>query len=392
MEFEFDKEMDFLLRQTAQSEAAFAKANPQSFHVDADELAAFAENALPEKARQRTMLHLADCDRCRTNLAALIELNAGDLSETVHVAEEKFLTAAAALPWYRKLFAVPNLVYAMGALVLVFSGIVSYTLLQNAGSLQNSEVSQTYDKQPSGKGMSSDGDQELSESFTANTAANSNAAIAAPAAKSAMANSAANAPFSPTSGAPLTAMNSNAAMTAPRDADKDLAIAPNPSSPAKEAMPAIRPADPSAGSVPAPAAAPPTENEYTTDGTTTTQQMQTQLPNVQNQVELMPDSRNARRLQVPAQRPELKKRKDEEDRDDASAEKSKLAATTSVGGKTFRRENNVWYDQTYRGQATTNVTRGTDQYKKLDAGLRGIAENLGGTVVIVWKSRAYRIQ
>jgi hypothetical protein len=64
----------------------------------------------------------------------------------------------------------------------------------------------------------------------------------------------------------------------------------------------------------------------------------------------------------------------------------------SVGGKTFKRENNVWYDSAYRGQATTNVTRGTNEYKKLDAGLRGITENLGGTIVVVWKQRAYRIQ
>jgi hypothetical protein len=46
------------------------------------------------------------------------------------------------------------------------------------------------------------------------------------------------------------------------------------------------------------------------------------------------------------------------------------------------------------GRATVNVTRGSEQYRALVAdepGLRTIAEQLGGEVVVVWKSRAYRI-
>lgn len=68
------------------------------------------------------------------------------------------------------------------------------------------------------------------------------------------------------------------------------------------------------------------------------------------------------------------------------------AETTSVGGKTFNRSNNTWVDAAYKGQATTNITRGTSEYKKLDADLRRIAENLGGTVIIVRKDKAYRIE
>src|SRR5215210_2093432 len=40
-------------------------------HMDADEMSAYAENALPAPARARYMAHLADCDHCRaivTNL------------------------------------------------------------------------------------------------------------------------------------------------------------------------------------------------------------------------------------------------------------------------------------------------------------------------------------
>ena len=63
-----------------------------------------------------------------------------------------------------------------------------------------------------------------------------------------------------------------------------------------------------------------------------------------------------------------------------------------VSGKGFQRRNNVWYDNSYRGQATTNVRRGTEEYRKLDGGLRSIAESLSGVVVVVWTGKAYRIQ
>ena len=78
----------------------------------------------------------------------------------------------------------------------------------------------------------------------------------------------------------------------------------------------------------------------------------------------------------------------------ANARKKSMAnaETTSVGGKTFKRAGNAWVDAAYKGQATTNITRGTKEYKKLDSGLRSIVENLGGTVVVVWKEKAFKIQ
>jgi len=63
-----------------------------------------------------------------------------------------------------------------------------------------------------------------------------------------------------------------------------------------------------------------------------------------------------------------------------------------VGGKDFQFRNGAWYDTAYRGQGTTNVRRGSDNYKKLDSSLRSIAESLDGVVVTVWGGKAYRIQ
>ena len=66
--------------------------------------------------------------------------------------------------------------------------------------------------------------------------------------------------------------------------------------------------------------------------------------------------------------------------------------TRSVGGKTFRNVGGIWFDAAYTTQQQTTVRRGTEDFRKLDSGLRSIAENLGGTVVVVWKGKAYRIQ
>lgn len=76
----------------------------------------------------------------------------------------------------------------------------------------------------------------------------------------------------------------------------------------------------------------------------------------------------------------------------APTDKNKAAGESrSVGGKTFRNVGGIWFDSAYTSQQPIMIRRGSDDYKRLDSGLRSIAENLGGTVVVVWKSRAYRI-
>jgi hypothetical protein len=66
--------------------------------------------------------------------------------------------------------------------------------------------------------------------------------------------------------------------------------------------------------------------------------------------------------------------------------------TRSVGGKHFALRSGAWYDSAYHGQPTSNVRRDTGDYEKLDKGLRSISDSLGGVVVVVWRSKAYRIQ
>lgn len=71
-------------------------------------------------------------------------------------------------------------------------------------------------------------------------------------------------------------------------------------------------------------------------------------------------------------------------------------ATTTVAGRHFKHEGNTWVDTAYESsRATINVARGSEQYRALVAdepGLRTIADQLRGVVIVVWKNRAYRIQ
>ncbi|MFL6207501.1 MAG: zf-HC2 domain-containing protein [Pyrinomonadaceae bacterium] len=75
MKQEFDQEMDSLLRAHARraghARAAAMQGAQADAHLDADELSAYAEGALPAPTRTRYTAHLADCDTCRREVALL---------------------------------------------------------------------------------------------------------------------------------------------------------------------------------------------------------------------------------------------------------------------------------------------------------------------------------
>lgn len=390
MEFEFDKEIDFLLRQTAQDKTAFGKKIPDSRfqipdlkHLDNDEISAFAENALPEKTRRNYTTHLANCERCRKNLAGLIVLNGDTEDENIHV--EQFLTAETIAPkisWYKKFFVVQNLAYAMGGLILVFAGIGVFTILQN--NSRNAGVSQAYEKQTGGKGMSSDGDAAMQEVYSSNQLSSNTAAMNSMSSSNSAANSAISAaPSAANSNAITARRESNLPLEEEAPADAKTLNKPGRANEKTGSLAEVPPPPVSAS------------NNLTLDGqddktsSDLSQGSAAQNQTPQNQTQITPDTRNVQRAPMPSAKP---RKQESEDAESKKSVKDKSAETTVVGGKNFTRANNVWIDSAYRGQTTANVSRGTKEYKKLDSGLRGIVENLGGTVIVVWKEKAYRIQ
>lgn len=86
------------------------------------------------------------------------------------------------------------------------------------------------------------------------------------------------------------------------------------------------------------------------------------------------------------------------ERGPSSQNKNKAAdvETRTVSGRRFTREGNTWVDTNYdSSRATIKLARGSEQFRALVAdepGIRAIADQLEGAVIVVWKNRAYRIQ
>jgi hypothetical protein len=69
------------------------------------------------------------------------------------------------------------------------------------------------------------------------------------------------------------------------------------------------------------------------------------------------------------------------------------AVTRSVGGRTFRRQGSAWIDEKFKASMSLRtVSRGSADFDALDSGLRSIAQQLGGQVIVVWKGHAYLIK
>lgn len=170
MEFEFDKEIDAILRGVAK-QPNFA--NSPTEHLDADEISMFAENVLLGDARLKAMSHLADCQRCRIILTNVVKLNSEVEQEIVHTIANPIIETKQ-LSWFEKLFTVPNLAYTMGGLILVFAGIIGFSVLQNNKSDSIvAKVEETQVSQSKGtSGASSEGDSKEIESFNSNSTAN----------------------------------------------------------------------------------------------------------------------------------------------------------------------------------------------------------------------------
>lgn len=380
MEFEFDKEMDSLLRQTAKGGNVFAAENPNSEHIDADEISMFAENALPEKAKPYFMKHLADCGRCRMILSNTILLNSEAEMEnaaSISVEEIKAETVAVSseIPWYKNFFSTKNLAFGMGTLALIFAVGIGFIVLRNANKSMTSEVAQANTNVNIATADKSSSD-EMSESAEADMA-NSNATSM----DANLSNVESNAETATTSPNQLSDNKQSANNELEKDASRNLVETSERKDEKRDAPKAKTP---------------PVDDENITADVSSQEKIQNDESRNRSQNDGI-----ARKQSAPPPPPMMSRRsepmpqesaKKQESDEDKSSNSMMSAPSRKINGKTFTRKNGVWYDSAYKGQATTNVRRGTDQYKNLDSGLRSIGNQLGGTVVVVWKEKAYRIQ
>jgi hypothetical protein len=379
MEVDFDKEIDALLRKARHDGPVLVG---DARHLDADEIAAYAENALPETARGAYTLHLADCDRCRKILSNLLVMN----SEAAPAAASPSVITIAErdLPWYRKLFLYPNLAYVMGGLVLVFGGFLAFTIVQRSGMSGGAVVTQITDSEARRGGPNAE--VESSDIATSPNAANAAANIAVGSA-SASANS------------NTSATTSEPGVSGPRASTDNFLADGN--TPADQVAPAPPPPAAAAGAQP-----PPKEDRVRDDALELAKgraeekapmtvarseagKNDAQLNQASNMAaQSGPMNQNDRRYQSQLEKLDSRAAAPKKSSADKDEEGSGRRA---VGGRTFERKQGVWYDTNYQGRPTINVRRGSAEFERLDAGLRSIANSLSGTVVVVWGAKAYRI-
>ena len=370
-------------------QADFLPQNPAENHLDADTLAAFAENVLPSAARTNCMAHLADCNDCRAILSNLILLNEDAEAETV-VANEK--TVVVAKPsWFdsfKKVFAFPTLGYAtaLGALLLVAT--FAFITLRSSNNREAAlvvpaETTQTEtqtNKRPPAPAVERKDEEENQvaaepsptvEETPAETLAESSptpdrsSENLPPSMRGTINQNNRNAAPSETSVARNNAGNTSSAPT-------NTAATPLPTPATSVSQPAENKADPNRAK-------------------TVKRDSDDEMANAEKPEDAKDKKNSAEEL--PAEAPSVSGSTAGSAKPAAPGARREIIATRIIGSKTFQKTGGVWIDKDYNSQNVTNVSRGSNEYKNLDARLRSIAESfVGETVVVVWQGKAYRIR
>jgi len=75
------------------------------------------------------------------------------------------------------------------------------------------------------------------------------------------------------------------------------------------------------------------------------------------------------------------------------ADSEDKSETRSASGHKFRRQGNAWVDQKFKSSMSLkNIARGSAEFSSLDSGIRSIAQQISGEVIVVWKGKAYLIK
>jgi Putative zinc-finger len=434
MKSDSNTEMELLLRRHARRSDTLAhiasdaasrnnEAATGDKHPDADEMNAYAEGELPSVARAHMIAHLADCDRCRALVTTLT------LAANLPVKEPETDARQSASPqrswreWLAKLFAPPVIRYGVPALVMLcVVGVVFLALREREAQRQSNEptfVARNNDQREgqttsavkpeasppplanSASPASRPGEEQPAPAQSKSVETAQTPADTPSLAKTKDVNKEENAETpqgaaragAPASAAPITSDESSRQEAARDKRDEDLA--------ANEPRPA---APPAAISQPSIAGRP----QQQTEADRLSQNRKDSGPSddrpatagiisntATREAEEKTTSTGATARSTEARRRPARKPETMVDGADASGAGGRSTETRSVGGRNFRRQGSAWVDTAYAtGRATTNVTRGSEQYRALVAdepGLRTIADQLGGEVIVVWKSRAYRI-
>jgi hypothetical protein len=437
--------MDLLLRRHARRRGAFASGAGEpgasgagvtsaGTHLDADEMNAYAEGVVPEAVRARYVAHLADCDQCRAIVTQLTLAANPPIKDEERAPQQATTPQGSWREWLAALFAPPMIRYGATALALLcVAGILFLAMRQQRSSSQQDG--------PTYVAQNKESTAQPGSAAQSNTAQPSVAQASPPAAgvetnptekkDSALAKEAR--PPSDTETGVLDGQQSRPQPSVvTREETPAAAAAPSAPAPLSSAESAPKPAanEPRRNEVPAdrdsPAASRPAPTTTVSPGVAGgTAQETVEVDRVrenrkdgpvrdergagagatnntasaresEDTVRLSRRARASEARQKSADRVQAKSEGADTSTSTAGRAGARSTETRSVGGRQFRREGSAWVDTAYNaGRATVNIKRGSEQYRALVAdepGIRTIADQLGGEVIVVWKARAYRIR
>lgn len=393
-----NNEVDLLLRALARrardvspspgaSTSGSANSRP-SDHLDADELNSYAEGVLSASERAQYTKHVADCTRCRRILVGLTQAASAPRPYEVLAGQRRLSF------WHKfsPFFSGPVLRYAVPALALTAVIAISMIALRQ---------------------------QRRSELVARNQPTNSSAALSeSGSTKLPPSNEALPTQASSTPQRGIESKQNSEGIREKKDAPVvgEMAQAPGTSAGANEISSSSLAKDssqsePSAGIVglrPSYAPEPPRPMMDEADKVRTIQKEQ---PAERQDQERQREQKKDQPIETTASRgpskagvATFKTRRIEQlpagTTESRSGGKDKNESrdeveTKNVSGRHFRRQGNAWIDTAYESsRATINVARSSEQFRSLVAdepGIRAIAQQLGGEVIVVWKGRAYRI-
>ena len=386
MRQETNNEMDLLLRRLSRRQglpASDENSLNDSYHLDADELSSYAENALPTAARARYTEHLAECSRCRELVV--------QLSGSVPVvAARATVVASAGLSGLRKFlasfFSPMVLRYAVPALGLIVVAAIGFVVFRSNRPLES--IARLNDSTPSAPAQSTSehpvgfhdsqtrNDSPSAQASQGDVAARKSVAQTEEAKQAATPNAqsetadraepkrnepAASAERQPVANAaPVTVTAAPAATIDEVRVDVEGRRANEP------------PKAPTGDLAKLKAAEDNREQEKKAEGSTARRAARDQA--------VAPQSAGTGAYMTDG--------KEKDSKDDG--------VVRSAGGRRFRKQNGVWVDTAYdSGSQIVNVARGSEQYRALIADeptIKTIADELAGTVIVVWRGRTYRIR
>jgi hypothetical protein len=398
-----NNEMDLILRGLAKSRrndshfefgAAISENNgDDSNHLDADELNSFAEGLLPEPARVRYMEHLADCANCR-KLVVSLKQAAGDLSPPP-IADKQARPGF----WQRftAVFSPQVLRYAVPALALtVVIGIGLFVMRERSSqdfvATQRTQIPEAQSGQP----------QSVAEALA--TPGKETSVASQTPLESRQSTSSGNQRNDAQPGqVEINKPQANTGLVSGAPVAKDIILAPPPVA----IEPGVAQTQPLYSPEPKTGVAYDAGRVVLNDAKKAEASKEEQ-PNDRLAQQRERDESSFKRgkegedktaapgvaatsgprraeARMSAVRPAAKAKQDSDDDE-----------TRSVSGKRFRRQGNIWVDSTYESsRATISVSRGSEQFRALVAdepGIRTIANQLGGDIIVVWKGKAYRIR